>query len=480
MTRKAGIYVRISLDDEGHGHGVARQEEDSRAKCEQLGWEVVRVYSDNSVSASRGKVRPAYSQLLADLEARDVDAVVVYDLDRLTRRPVELESFIEVSDRLGVALANVAGDVDLTTADGRMVARIKGAVARQEAERIGERVRRQKLQRAQMGKTHNGGVHRLFGYDRSFAIIEGEAALLRDAFRRAASGESATSITNEWNSQGIRTSAGNPWRRRTLQDMLKRPAYAGLSAYKGEVVGKTEHAAIVDEALWRQAQTMMDKRTAAYKGNPGRNARRWLLSGIAVCGRCMSPMYGSSTRGGVYRCVKNDGGCGSTRMKATWLDYVAQYETDHEAQKAPLPVQAPVDRTADLAAIDSKLEDIRAAVTRNEIALADALPLLAAERAMRMAIVDSIPVETPDWLTDLDARMNAWLSGSVSARRVIIGAHIKHLVVHSATSPGRRQFDASRVTIVLATGEQRIARHKDLPSKRAGWAVSFSVKATSG
>ncbi len=119
MVRKAGIYVRLSLDIEGLGLGVARQKEDCTAKATALGWQVVDVYSDNDVSASKAQVRPEYERLLSDLESGRINAVVVYDLDRLTRKPAELEAFIGLTDRLGVALANVAGDVDLTTAAGR-------------------------------------------------------------------------------------------------------------------------------------------------------------------------------------------------------------------------------------------------------------------------------------------------------------------------------------------------------------------------
>jgi hypothetical protein len=52
---RAAIYVRISSDRTGAGLGVARQEEDCRALCERLGWQVVRVYPDNDVSAYSGK-----------------------------------------------------------------------------------------------------------------------------------------------------------------------------------------------------------------------------------------------------------------------------------------------------------------------------------------------------------------------------------------------------------------------------------------
>src|SRR4051794_28333338 len=112
---QAGIYVRISLDQAGDGLGVQRQERLCRDKAKALGWTVAEVYKDNDVSATSGVTRPAYERLLADLDAGKVNAVIVYAIDRLTRRPIELEHFIDLVERKGVSLANVAGEIRLDT-----------------------------------------------------------------------------------------------------------------------------------------------------------------------------------------------------------------------------------------------------------------------------------------------------------------------------------------------------------------------------
>ncbi|GAA4822907.1 hypothetical protein GCM10025786_33600 [Nocardioides caeni] len=138
---KAGIYARISLDAAGDGMGVARQEELCRALADRKGWEVVELYVDNDVSASSTKERPEYTRMLSDLEAGTISAVVVYAIDRLTRRPMELETFIDLTERLNVSLANVAGEIDLATPMGQAQARMMGLVARLEAQSIGKRVR---------------------------------------------------------------------------------------------------------------------------------------------------------------------------------------------------------------------------------------------------------------------------------------------------------------------------------------------------
>src|SRR5205807_989252 len=96
VPRAAGIYCRISDDREGSAAGVRRQEADCRGLAARRGWEVAEVYVDNDVSAYSGRMRPAYRRLLEDVKAGHVDAVVVWHLDRLHRRPAELEEFFEV------------------------------------------------------------------------------------------------------------------------------------------------------------------------------------------------------------------------------------------------------------------------------------------------------------------------------------------------------------------------------------------------
>jgi hypothetical protein len=81
-------------------------------------------YVDNDVSASRSVTRTAYQRLLADMEAGKVDAVVVWALDRLHRRPIELEEFIGLVERKGIALAS--GSLEVLTRPLRCTRRMQG------------------------------------------------------------------------------------------------------------------------------------------------------------------------------------------------------------------------------------------------------------------------------------------------------------------------------------------------------------------
>jgi DNA invertase Pin-like site-specific DNA recombinase len=146
---EAAVYLRQSVDRYGDELAISRQREDCLKLCDGRGWSP-HEYLDNDTSATKGR-RPAYERMLDDIRAGDIGAVVVWDLDRLHRRPMELEHFIDLADEKHVALASVGGDADLSTDNGRLFARIKGAVARAEIERKSARMKRAARQRAEAG-----------------------------------------------------------------------------------------------------------------------------------------------------------------------------------------------------------------------------------------------------------------------------------------------------------------------------------------
>jgi site-specific DNA recombinase len=136
MPKATAVYCRISKDSAARGLGVARQEKDCRKWAAEHGWPVAEVFTDNDISAYSGKRRPAFERMVEGLKTGQLDAIVVWHPDRLTRSPKELEGIIEVIEATGAAVGTVtAGQYDLTTATGRMTARIVGDVARFERRR---------------------------------------------------------------------------------------------------------------------------------------------------------------------------------------------------------------------------------------------------------------------------------------------------------------------------------------------------------
>jgi DNA invertase Pin-like site-specific DNA recombinase len=315
----AALYLRISSDPSGLRAGVERQERDCRELAERRGWPVAGVYCDNDVSADSSKPRPAYRQLLADIEAGQVDAVVVWALDRLHRRPAELERFFEVCDRAGVTrLASVAGDVDLGTDDGRFHARILGAVAKKENDDRRRRIQRKALELAEQGRVAGGGT-RPFGYeDDRVTVVAVEADLIREAAGWVLAGESIRSIVDRWNKAKIPTPAGNAWRSASLRRLLLSARIAGLREHHGQVTAEAVWPAIIDRPTHERLRAVLTD-PARQKYN-GVEARRYLLTGFLFCGLCGKSLVARPRMDGrrTYVCASgpNFGGCGKIRRLA--------------------------------------------------------------------------------------------------------------------------------------------------------------------
>ena len=159
--RNPAAYLRQSKDDPD---GITRQREATIALCERKGWPAPAIYEDDDRSASSGDPRPRYQDLLTDIRAGRIDGVVVAQLDRLHRRPIELEEFISSADEKRLAMACASGDVDLATDDGQFMARVIGAAARKEAQRLSWRLKQAAEQRAENGE--QWWSVRPFGYTR--------------------------------------------------------------------------------------------------------------------------------------------------------------------------------------------------------------------------------------------------------------------------------------------------------------------------
>lgn len=318
MTRRAAIYARISEDRTGAGLGVARQREDCEALAKRLGWEVVETFEDNDTSAFTGRPRAGYLAMLDAIKAGRVDAVLAWHEDRLHRSPRELEDYIDACSPRGVPTQFAqAGELDLTTASGRMTARIRGAVARQESEHKSERVKRAQLQAAKAGKWLGGAPP--FGWnlaaDGSATLNRREANIVREAAKAILAGASMGSIVADLNARGITTSTGGRWNYTSLRQVLSRPRNAGLSTLNGEVVGRSTWPAIFSEETHRAIVALL--------ADPGRrrstsNKAKHLLAGIAVCGAegCGGPLRSATaarnrakgTTRTVYRCAVGGGG----------------------------------------------------------------------------------------------------------------------------------------------------------------------------
>lgn len=212
VTKRAAVYLRISLDRTGDEAAVDRQLEDCLAIIAQRGrTQAGEPYVDNSVSASKRDVRrPSYDRLVADYEAGAFDAIDCYDLDRLTRQPRQLEDWIDAAQESGLIIVTANGEADLSTDGGRMFARVKAAVARSEIERKGARHRRANEQRVGSGRPHAG--RRRYGYELDGETPrDDEAAIVRRCFEQIASGASLRSVVAGLIADHVPPGTGKGW-----------------------------------------------------------------------------------------------------------------------------------------------------------------------------------------------------------------------------------------------------------------------------
>jgi len=311
------IYLRISSDREGEEAGVTRQRDDCRALAKRRGWTDIEEYEDNDVYAYSAKKRPAYQRLLADIEAGKVKRIVAYRSDRLYRRLADLVQLTELVKEHRVKIATVAsGDVDLTTADGLMLANILGSVAQAESQRMGERIARQRLEEARAGKAHGGG--RLFGYRRengTMVLVPEEAEHIVDAAQKLIAGASLHSVVAAWNAAGIKPAGGGRWSVGKLRRMITGPHLAGLRVHRpsGQTF-KGSWSPILTEDQSAVLRAKFPDRSGTGKGKGERlGARRHVLTGFVWCGGCGARMVGSADR---YICPKTlNGGCGNRVTK---------------------------------------------------------------------------------------------------------------------------------------------------------------------
>ena len=454
----AGIYARISSDVDGTGLGVQRQVEDCRKLAKELGWPVREEYVDNDVSAYSGKKRPSYQRMLQDITDGLIDAVLVYHIDRLTRRPIELEEFIGVLDAAKVTRVRfVTGDTDLASGDGLLMARIMGAVAANESASKSRRLRRKHEQIAAEGRP-NGGARRPFGYtDDKLHVVPEEAHVIQTLAGRFLAGESLRSLSTWLAEQNITTVYGLPWRTSTLHSMLASPRLAGLRSHRGVVVGAAVWPAILDEDTHRRVVAKF----AAAASSRRRTPQRYLLSGMLRCGKCGKRLFSSARQHRRrYVCMSgpDHGGCGRLTVVADPVERLIADAVLYRLDTAEL-AEALAGRTAAdeqaaavseaLAKDRQQLDELARAHGENLITMRE---WLTARKPIEQRIDDA--ERKVSRLTRTDALVGVvgegeqlrgqWASLNLSRQRAIVEAVFDHAVIGPGKS-GARTLDPDRV-----------------------------------
>ena len=219
---KAIGYIRVSTEEQANeGVSLAAQEAKIRAYCELHDMELVGVLGDAGLSGKHTK-RPQLQEVLRRVEAHEVQAVVVYKLDRLSRRAVDTLTMVEAIEKAGAAFHSIQEKVDTKSAMGRFFLTITAAFAQMERDMIGERtseaLRYKLAQGEHVGRTPFG--FRIDG--KRLAEIHEQAHVIEAILAWRESGMSLRAIAAELNAQGYPTQRGGTWRPQTVKNIIER------------------------------------------------------------------------------------------------------------------------------------------------------------------------------------------------------------------------------------------------------------------
>jgi len=134
-TTRAALYLRVSTE----GQNTDGQESELREYAKNRGWEVTRIYRDK-VSGTKTS-RPALDELIVDAAKHRFGIVAVWRIDRLGRSVSHLLHVLETFRSLGIEFVSISEAIDTSTATGKMVFTVLGAVAELERSLIAERVK---------------------------------------------------------------------------------------------------------------------------------------------------------------------------------------------------------------------------------------------------------------------------------------------------------------------------------------------------
>jgi site-specific DNA recombinase len=360
---KAAIYCRVSTEDqEREGTSLQSQLDACLAKSRELGYETPSEFTISETYSGLSLDRPKLNHLREWVRDKEVDAVIAYTLDRLSRDPVHFIILQEELERAGVALIMVTEDVDSSDM-GKLITYIKGFAAKLEAEKIKERTMRGKRERIKSGKLPTGrGVLYGYDYDKERGINVANSSL--DTIRTVGmwiieEGIFLNEVCRRLMAKNIPApKGGNRWSRGTIGRIMRNPTYVGKSyACKTETKGKKRVACsqghyveipnAVDRAAftWEEWQAIQRQLDRNRELSPRNQKLNYLLTGKVFCKQCGRKYYGVPVHGKpYYRCsgrirLLSDKRCTSKTVNARRLDEAIWDEVDN-ALKNPRTILA--------------------------------------------------------------------------------------------------------------------------------------------
>lgn len=295
MTPKKNValYVRVSSErqaNEAH-YSIPEQIDRLKSYCKAKEWNVYKIYTDGGQSGAYLD-RPALNELVKDATLKKYNMVLVYKLDRLSRRQKDTLHLIEdVFMENDIDFTSVVENLDTSTPTGRAFIGLLSVFAQLEREQIQERMKMGKAGRAKKGKYHAGGTIPIgYNYENGNLIInEYEAMQVRLVFDLRSQGYDIRAIERYMQEHGYKhkgnnnIESSNDWYSNTIRRVLKNKVYLGLIKHHDEYF-QGEHEPIIDEDLFYQLQPELEANSLKYSHNDGKY--KSLLGGIIYCEKC--------------------------------------------------------------------------------------------------------------------------------------------------------------------------------------------------
>jgi site-specific DNA recombinase len=316
-TMRCAIYTRKSTEEglEQEFNSLDAQRESAEAfiaSQRHEGWTCLPERYDDGGYTGGNLDRPALARLLADIGAGQVQVVVVYKVDRLSRSLLDFAKMMETFDKHSVSFVSVTQQFNTATSMGRLVLHVLLSFAQFEREIISERTRDKIAAARRKGKWSGG--HPLLGYDvdprgSKLVVNEAEADQVRAIFALYLEHHGLIPVIQElarrgwvnkrWVTRKGRVRGGRVFTKTSLYQVLTNVAYVGKVKHKSDVHAG-EHAAIVDEEVWRSVQDTLRRNGAATRDVvPNRFGA--FLKGLLRCASCHCAMTPSTAKRGKTR-----------------------------------------------------------------------------------------------------------------------------------------------------------------------------------
>ena len=302
---RCAIYTRKSVDERPDSllGSVHRQRELCEAYVASQageGWTQLGDYYDDEGWSGANLQRPSLARLLAAAERGDVEAIVVYKIDRLSRSLRDFLNLIEKLTHWGVSFIAITQQLDTTTSTGRLMINILLSFAQFERELTSDRLR-DWFAGARTRGLWSGRAPYGYRTDKMrLTVVPEEAKIVRWLYRRYSLDNSGFKLAEEMNRKSLLTHRGKPFVGSDVYRILRSRVYLGELPNDGSFI-KGSHDSIVDEVDWVRVQALLDRRVWG-RGSRSFDRPAFALDGL-VFDRHGDKMYtkGSVKRGRVFR-----------------------------------------------------------------------------------------------------------------------------------------------------------------------------------